>query len=213
MVGKFWVVPLRLGSTDPHGVPQNGTTLRIDNPENAWVRQARRPCNQDVAVRGHPPCVDHRGFHVVLPSETWCTVMFHLGSIACDLHMMWKTALLFSSSAHLGSFPATYVDFVLALMDVVLDRQVHVSNFCIPLLAFGGRTSPCVTAFSRLLGLALRLSRTCLSMPPGNPRRAGGWHLRRKPCVENFLYVLIFPCILASQFCVFDACTTHTFLL
>ena len=45
---------------------------------------------------------------------------------------------------------------------------------------------------SRLLGLALRLSRSCLSMPPGNPRRAGGWHLRKKPCVKNFLYVPFF---------------------
>ena len=39
---------------------------------------------------------------------------------------------------------------------------------------------------SRLLGLALCLSRSCLSMPPGNPCHAGGWHLRRKPCVELF---------------------------
>ena len=36
----------------------------------------------------------------------------------------------------------------------------------------------------RLLGLALRLSRSCLAMPPGNLCHAGCWHLRRKPCVE-----------------------------
>ena len=36
-------------------------------------------------------------------------------------------------------------------------------------------------------GTAL-FSRSCLSMPPGKPRHTGGWHLRRKPCVENSLY-------------------------
>ena len=39
-----------------------------------------------------------------------------------------------------------------------------------------------------LLGLALR---SCLLMPPGNLRHAGGWHLRRKPCVDLF-FVLLF---------------------
>ena len=38
-----------------------GTTLRIDNSEDAWFREARRPCNQNVVERGHLPYVDHRG--------------------------------------------------------------------------------------------------------------------------------------------------------
>ena len=48
----------------------------------------------------------------------------------------------------------------------------------------------CILALdlSRFLGLALRLSRTCLPMPLGKFCHAGGWHLRRKPCVE-LLYV------------------------
>ena len=44
---------------------------------------------------------------------------------------------------------------------------------------------------SRLLGLALRPLRSCLSMPPGILCHAGGWHLRRKPRVELF-YVPFF---------------------
>ena len=44
---------------------------------------------------------------------------------------------------------------------------------------------------SRLLGPALRLSRSCL-MPPGNLCHAGGRHMRRKPCVE-LLYVPFYP--------------------
>ena len=117
--------------------------------------------------------------------------------------MLWKTPLLLLPPLDLAAFSRTYVDVVLGLMDVVLDGLVS----GIPPLAFGG-----CTFFDRLFGLALRLSRSCLSMPPGNPRRAGRWHLRRKPCVENFLYVP-FPCgILASQFCVFFfACKTHSF--
>ena len=42
-----------------------------------------------------------------------------------------------------------------------------------------------------LLGLALRLSCSCLPMPQGNLCCAGGWHLRRMPCVELF-FVLLF---------------------
>ena len=55
---------------------------------------------------------------------------------------------------------------------------------------------------SRLLDdLTLRLSRSCLPMPLGNFYHAGGWHLRRKPCVE-LLCVSFFPCdILAPRFC------------
>ena len=34
------------------------------------------------------------------------------------------------------------------------------------------------------LGLALRLSRSCLPMPPGSLCHVGGWHLRSKPCVD-----------------------------
>ena len=34
-VFTFSVVPLQLGSADPYGVPQHGTTLRVDNPESA----------------------------------------------------------------------------------------------------------------------------------------------------------------------------------
>ena len=49
---------------------------------------------------------------------------------------------------------------------------------------------------SRLLGLALRLSRSCLSMPPENLCHAGGWHLRRKPR-GTFLH-LLFPCGILS---------------
>ena len=67
---------------------------------------------------------------------------------------------------------------------------------------------------SRLLGLALRLSRSCLSMPPGNPRRAGGWHLRRKPCVENVLYVpFFFPVTFSHPSSVFFFCLHNTQLL
>ena len=40
---------------------------------------------------------------------------------------------------------------------------------------------------SRLLGLALRPCRSCLSLSPGILCHAGGWHLRRKPLVELFL--------------------------
>ena len=84
---------------------------------------------------------------------------------------------------------------------------------------------------SRLLGLALRLSRSCPSMPPGNSRR--GWHLRMKPCVEYFLYVspLYFPVAFSLLFrwfsipgyhpvafphlgsVFFVACIPHSFLL
>ena len=61
-------------------------------------------------------------------------------------------------------------------------------RFCFhfPFLAFG---SIFETFSSRLLGLALRLSRSCLSMPPGNHHHAGSWRLRRKPCVFFFLCV------------------------
>ena len=143
--------------------------------------------------------------------------MVHLGTTSCNLHMLWKTPLPSLPPLALAAFSRTHVDVVLGLMDVVLDGLVSVRPHVSPIFAY--RRWPLVVAsrpasphLSRLLGLALRLSRSCLSMPPGNPRRAGRWHLRRKPCVEHFLYVP-FPCgILASQFCVFF-CLHNTRLL
>ena len=46
---------------------------------------------------------------------------------------------------------------------------------------------------SRFLGLALRFSRSCLPMPPGSLRHAGGWHLRSKPCAVHSLFLLHSP--------------------
>ena len=73
--------------------PFSGTTLRIDNLEDTQCRQARGTSNQEVAERWHLPCNDHRGFHVVLPNETWCIAMVHLGTIANNIHMVWSAAL------------------------------------------------------------------------------------------------------------------------
>ena len=90
------------------------------------------------------------GFHVVLPSETWCTVIVHLGTIAYNLH---RCGRLHCSNFIYLTWPRSRelcLDVVLGLLDVVLDGLVsvrpHVSNICIPPLAFGGCISPCVTA-------------------------------------------------------------------
>ena len=87
-----------------------------------------------MAERGHLPRSDHRGFHVVLPSETWCTVMVHLGTTAYNLHMLWKTALLLLPPLGLAAVTLTFVDVVLGLMDVVHDWlgsvRPYVSNMC-----------------------------------------------------------------------------------
>ena len=48
---------------------------------------------------------------------------------------------------------------------------------------------------SRLLGLALRRSRSCLGMPLANLCHAGGRHLRRKPRVE-LLYIPVAAVVL-----------------
>ena len=47
------------------------------------------------------------------------------------------------------------------------------------------------------LGLALRPSRSCLSMPPGNLCHAGGWHLCKKPARGTCLRSL-FHCGIVS---------------
>ena len=49
------------------------------------------------------------------------------------------------------------------------------------------------------LGLSLRPSRSCLSMPPKNLCHAGGWHLRRKQRVELH-YVPVFIVVLLHVF-------------
>ena len=154
-----------------------------------------------MAERGHLPYVDHRGFHVVLPSETWCTVMVHLGTTAHNLHMLSKTALLLLPPVDLAAFSRTYVDVVLGLMDVVLDGLVS----GIPPLAFGGCISSCVTASfpSFWPGTASFTLLPFDATGKSSPR----WTLalaqeavRGKLSLRPFL----FPCsILASQFCVF----------
>ena len=60
---------------------------------------------------------------------------------------------------------------------------------------------------SRLLGLALRPSRSCLSLPPGILCHAGGWHLRRKPRVDLF-YVSFFIVVLFRFFIFVNWCCT-----
>ena len=150
-------------------------------------------------------------------AKFWSSVMVHLGTTAYNLHMAWRTAL-FVLPFHLTWLHSRelLVDVVLGFMDVVLDGNVnarlHVSQYLHA--AVGLRWYHlvyCHRIVPRLFGLALRLSRSCLSMPPGNLCHAGGWHLRRKPCVEASLRPL-FPCgIIASLFCVLVACTTHSF--
>ena len=62
---------------------------------------------------------------------------------------------------------------------------------------------------SRLLGLALRPSRSCLLMPPRNLCHAGGWHLRRKPRVELFFDPFFFEVFVPLSFLMFaDWCRT-----
>ena len=109
------------------------------------------------------------------------------------------------------------VDVVLGRMDAVLDGHIsvrlHVSNTCIPPLAFGGSISFAVTVpFPSSRPGTASFTLLPLSMPPGNLCRVGGWQLRRKPRVE-FLYVL-FPCsILGSRFCALVAWMPYSLLL
>ena len=56
--------------------------------------------------------------------------------------------------------------------------------FFLPLSCVFGYIRDLLLERSRLLGLARRPSRSCLSR--GNLCHAGGWHLRRKPRVELF---------------------------
>ena len=64
------VVPSQLrGALTPLAVdPKFGMTCKVDVPGDACFRQARGPCNQNVAERGYLPRVDHCSIHVVLPS-------------------------------------------------------------------------------------------------------------------------------------------------
>ena len=62
---------------------------------------------------------------------------------------------------------------------------------------------------SRLFGLVLRPSRSCLSMPPGNLCHARVWHLRRKPCME-VLDVHFFPVAFSHLGSVFWLLGCHT---
>ena len=63
---------------------------------------------------------------------------------------------------------------------------------------------------SRLLGLALRPSRSCLLVPPGNLCHTGGWHLRRKPRVEVFFVPFFFVVFVSLSFLMFaDWCHTE----
>ena len=172
--------------------PQGGTR---------GTRRSQGATSEEQRTETGPQPEAHRGFHVALPSETWCTVMVHLGTIANYLHMLWKTALFSLPPLDLTTFSQTsLVDIALGLVLLCL-RGLQASDSTCPVFAY--RRWPLVVASrpasqhpTRLLVLALRLSRSCHSMPPATPRRAGGWHLRRQPSVEYFLYVPLFcfPC-------------------
>ena len=62
--------------------------------------------------------------------------------------------------------------------------------FVFPLLCLWWHPRVLLLGRSRLLGSALRLSRSCLLMPPGFLCHAGGWHLRSRPCVVLFFFRL-----------------------
>ena len=154
--------------------PKLGITFTVDVPCYAWFRRARGPRNQKVAERGYLPSVHRCGIHVVLPNEPWITVLgCHLGKIACNLHIAWKTALFLHTLLELGS-----------------SREFLFYH-------------------SRLFGLALRLSRSCLFlMPPGNLCHAGGWHLRSRALV---LYVRFSRGIFAPRSRDLVVCIPHRF--
>ena len=158
--------------------------MRIDNPEDVWFA-ARRAGNQNVAERGHLPCVDHCGHHVVLPSGL-CPPRHHFLQHPHDVE---DCTVLTSSHLTWQHSRELLVDGVLGLMDIALYGHVsvkfHVSNICIPPLALGGGISSCVTASFP----SFRPGTASFRLLPFDATefffcRAGGWHLRRKPCVE-----------------------------
>ena len=65
---------------------------------------------------------------------------------------------------------------------------------------------------ARLLGQTLRPSRSCLSMPPGNLCRAGGWRLRIKPRVEPFPFFLVVLFLFVISRCLVPHCIELTTL-
>ena len=101
----------------------------------------------------------------------------HLGTIAHNLHIVWKTALFYILLLALGCILATFASTI----------PVFSAWHC----AFHAPAFPCH-----------RETNFC---------HAGGWHLRRKPCVGYFFNVLPrFSCgILASLSHVFVALIPH----
>ena len=93
--------------------PKLGITFTVDVPCYAWFRRARGPRNQKVAERGYLPIVHRCGIHVVLPTEPWITVAWvHLGTIACNLHIAWTTALFLHILLELGSSLASFSSII-----------------------------------------------------------------------------------------------------
>ena len=72
---------------------------------------------------------------------------------------------------------------VLTFLGTIAFLPPHGVEDCTVLLSSSACALGCVRDplldFSRLLGLALRSSRSCLALPLGNLGHAGGWHFRR----------------------------------
>ena len=131
LASGFCVGPSQLGSADPHWrSAEFGVTLRIDNLDVSWFRQAR----------GH------------------------------RIQIVKKVDICQASptSASTLSLPDTLCWFNLAPLPKMSSSCEALHCFSLPF--------PCLRQFSRVLlfdrsrflGLALRLSRSCLSMPTGN---------------------------------------------
>ena len=179
-----------------------GTTLRIDNPEDAWFRQARGPRNQNVAERGYLSCVDllrplakrtmehcdgplRHHCHQPPHDEEDCTVF-------TSFHLTWQRSR------------ELLVDVVLGLVDVALDGLVKRQASCVQYLltAVGlwwlhlvlrHRFLPVFSAWHYVFHApAFRCHRKSL---PGTCAESRAW---------KFLYVSFFSVAFS---------TTHSFLL
>ena len=94
------VVPSQLrGALTPLAVdPKFGMTCKVDVPGDAWFRQARGPATRMLQKEGYLPRVDHCSIHVVLPSELRIAPLVRLGTIAYNLHIVWKNGTVCISS-------------------------------------------------------------------------------------------------------------------
>ena len=140
--------------------------------------------------------------------------MVHLGTIAFNLHMAWRTAL-FSPPLHdLAAFSRIFVDAAVGLLVVVLDGLVsvvrpHVSNICVLPLAYGG------------CALVLRQRISAWHCVFHAPAFRCHWEifaaLEAGTCarchVENVLHVTFFPVTFSHLSSVLLLLTYHTFFI